>query len=463
MKRWLFGLGLCASAGVHATGDFAWQWPLELSEPDAGVHEITLNEEVYRAAFWRDLRDVRVLDADGRVVDSARYSAPEVITHTETLELPWFPLPAETRADTDLALVVQRDASGRVSAIRETGTTTANAADPAWLVDLGEHAGQVHTLRVEWSDPEAHFDLGYRVETSADLHHWRVLESEVRLVQLQHAQRELRRNAFPLSTGTQQRYLRLVPLQASGVPGLKALHGDVNHTAAHDDWRWLDLSVQSRGEEGFEYHTSGFFPVQRLDVSLPANSSVIWRVSNHDPGSAGEDIWPWRVQVARWETRHVQMAGQAQRSPPLELRPGADSKRHWRLHPVTGPLPPVAPVLRLGWRPGRLVFLAQGRAPYHLVAGNARAEDDLAHGVGVIALRGDAIANRKPWQPGEARLGERQLRAGGDAYQLPTVPRDWKTWILWAVLILGSAVVGWFALSVLRGAKGQTPPSPGDA
>jgi len=118
----------------------------------------------------------------------------------------------------------------------------------------------------------------------------------------------------------------------------------------------------------------------------------------------------------------------------------------------------VAPVLRLGWRPGRLVFLAQGRAPYQLVAGNARAEEDHAHGVGVMALRGDAIANRKPWQPGQARLGERELRAGGDAYQLPTVPRDWKTWILWAVLILGSAIVVWLAMSVLRGA-GRSAPS----
>jgi len=73
--------------------------------------------------------------------------------------------------------------------------------------------------------------------------------------------------------------------------------------------------------------------------------------------------------------------------------------------------------------------------------------------VGVIALRSDAIANGTPWQPGEAQLGQRELRAGGDAYQpaseLPQ-PRDWKTWLLWAVLIAGSVIVGGLALSVLR-------------
>jgi len=456
--RYLLGLLLWPLA-ASAEGDFAWQWPLQLSEPDAGVHEITLTDEVYRAAYWRDLRDIRVLDADGRVVDSARHPAPEGDASTETIELPWFPLPIETRADADLALAVQRDASGRVIAIRETATSAASAADPAWLVDLGEDAGRVRALSVEWSDPDAQFDLRYRVETSADLRQWQVQDADVRLVQLHNDQRVLRENSFRLSMGTQQRYLRLTPLQARGVPALKALRGEVERTAESDDWQWLSLSVHARGEDGFDYHAPGFFPVQRLDVELPANSSVIWRVSNSDPGSADREVWPWRVRVERWETRNIQMAGQPQRSAPLELRSGGEINRHWRLHPATGALPPTAPVLRLGWRPDRLVFLAQGRAPYQLVAGNANAQEDPAHGVGVTALRGDAIANGTPWQPGEARLGARQVRAGEGAYEpapeLP-IPRDWKTWILWAVLIAGALIVVWFALSVLRG-TGPTP------
>ena len=54
--------------GTQASADFARQWPLQLSRPDAGAYRVPLDASVYQAAHWRDLRDVRVLDADGKPV-----------------------------------------------------------------------------------------------------------------------------------------------------------------------------------------------------------------------------------------------------------------------------------------------------------------------------------------------------------------------------------------------------------
>ncbi|SBV36684.1 exported hypothetical protein [uncultured Stenotrophomonas sp.] len=64
-------LPLSAQAGT----DFARQWPLQLSQPDAGAYRVPLDASVHQAAHWRDLRDVRVLDADGKPVPSAVYAA----------------------------------------------------------------------------------------------------------------------------------------------------------------------------------------------------------------------------------------------------------------------------------------------------------------------------------------------------------------------------------------------------
>ena len=64
--------------GTQASADFARQWPLQLSRPDAGAYRVPLDASVYQAAHWRDLRDVRVLDADGKPVASAVYPAATI-------------------------------------------------------------------------------------------------------------------------------------------------------------------------------------------------------------------------------------------------------------------------------------------------------------------------------------------------------------------------------------------------
>jgi hypothetical protein len=54
------------------------------------------------------------------------------------------------------------------------------------------------------------------------------------------------------------------------------------------------------------------------------------------------------------------------------------------------------------------------------------------------------------WQPASADLGTGSVRAGNAAYQPPPVPRDWKTLLLWSVLVLGALTVAAFALNLLR-------------
>lgn len=52
------------------------------------------------------------------------------------------------------------------------------------------------------------------------------------------------------------------------------------------------------------------------------------------------------------------------------------------------------------------------------------------------------------WQPAPAMLGVSEKRDGAHALRPP--PGDWKTWLLWGVLALGTLVVGAFAVSLLR-------------
>ncbi|MGB3873191.1 MAG: DUF3999 domain-containing protein [Stenotrophomonas sp.] len=439
--------------GAQAGTDFARQWPLQLSRPDAGAYRVPLDAAVHQAVYWRDLRDVRVLDADGKQVPSAAYAAATPLPGPlRRQELQWFALPPATvSAGDDLSVVVQRDAGGRVVSVRNAlvATNAAAAADPAWLVDLGNDAGRLRALDVEWADAGVTLDLGYRLEASSDLRGWQVLEPQVRLVQLRNQQRELRSNRIEVKTAL--RYLRLVPLQRNGAPHLRGISGEMDDALETGGWQWQELQAEAAddGKNGYLYHLQGRFPVQRLDVVMPANSAMSWTVSSRDEDratTAGEAS-AWRVLARGWNTWNLSEAGEQQRSTPLEI-PGTVDDRHWRLQVEPGGLPSSAPVLRLGYRPGNVVFLAQGRAPYLLVAGSANAAENPAALDPMLA----ALRNRNgaQWQPAAASLGAGVQRAGDAAYRPAPTSRDWKNLVLWAVLVLGALLVAGFALSLLR-------------
>jgi hypothetical protein len=108
----------------------------------------------------------------------------------------------------------------------------------------------------------------------------------------------------------------------------------------------------------------------------------------------------------------------------------------------------AAPTLRLGYRPEVLVFLAQGKTPYALLAGSARAqraESPLPQLVDALrAQRG------QDWQPASATLGAAQSLAGASALTPAPVERDWKAWLLWGLLAAGALIVAGFAFSLLK-------------
>jgi len=48
--------------------------------------------------------------------------------------------------------------------------------------------------------------------------------------------------------------------------------------------------------------------------------------------------------------------------------------------------------------------------------------------------------------------------AGDSAYRSAPQPRDWSTWVLWAVLVAGAALVTQFALRLVRSHPSDPPP-----
>lgn len=445
MKRLLAGLlAVPVLAMAAAQADYATQWPLRLERADAGAYGVELDAPVYRELQAADLDDLAVLNADDTVLPVARLPAPA--QPVERVSLPVFELPVPGRGASEWRLVTRADADGRLRHVEvrsEDGTPLPASGGGAWLLDLDGIDARVVALELAWA-PAAALDLGYRLEASNDLEHWRPLPAHGRLIDLQRDGHQLLQRRIDVPGGTEARYLRLVPDRhgaAITLTGVEAVLAP--GPAPAPQWLALQPVDAEPARRVFEYRLDGRFPVGQVDVAMPGNHAVEWRLESRDDTGA-----PWRLRVGPWIAYRIDTAGGESRSAARVLDTVARD-RFWRLR--TDASVAATPTLRLGYRPETVVFLAQGPAPYRLVAGSARVQRQSSPLPQLLATLREQHGS--DWQPVRTALGEPQPLAGAAAL---APARDWKTWMLWGVLGLGALLVAWLAMAVLRKPHGSS-------
>lgn len=457
MKRylmWLAALPLLATAGPRQ--DYAQQWSLQLSRDDGGAYRVVLDEAVYRQAQSAQLRDVDVIDRSGAIVPASVFAPEQPIARApQRVMLPWFPLPASPSgsATQGWELVSEVETDGRLRRVeaRSTAADTAKLPQTSLLIDASRLRAPILALELEWA-PGAALDAAYGVEASDDLDHWRSLGSSGRLVDLQRGgQRLVQRRIVFDAVGEQARYLRLTPQDPKSAAQINAVTAELAGNAASAPLQWRELKGRrvelKDGGIAFEYTLDGRFPIQQADVALPGNHALEWRLESRDNEEQG-----WYAQAGPWMAYQVAGKGEGDRSAARQLA-STVRDRHWRLR-ANGAVP-GEPVLRLGYRPEVVVFLAQGEPPYALVAGSARAargNSPLAHLI--EALR---TSRGRDWQPADATLGSAVALAGASALVPAEPERDWYSYMLWAVLVGGALIVAGFAFSLLKSNKPAAP------
>ena len=448
MKKfaWCLLLPLVAFAGTRE--DYASQWPLALQQDDGGAYRVVLDREVYRQLQSPQLHDLVVVNAQGTPVATAVFPADAPLAQSATaVSLPWFPLPVDAGASRqDIAAIseIATDGSLRRVELRGPDSATAATGDGGFVIDASQLRAPLAALRIAWSDAAA-FDRGYRVSLSDDLRQWREVEADARLVQLQNNGQRIVEDRIVLPA-LQARYLRLLPTtpQASGLLVTGVIAEPVGRIAA-PALQWEELQgkrVETPQGLTFEYALDGRFPVEAADVVSPGNSTRGWTLERRDGDQSA-----WQPAASPWMAYRLDSAGTSSRSPPQSLY-ATSRDRHWRLR-ARDAFEGAPPLLRLGYRPEVVVFLAEGSPPFALLAGSARASrQDAPLPQLVEALRAE---RGRDWQPATAALGTRQTLAGDAALQPLAPPTDWKRWLLWGVLIFGALLVAGFAFSLLRG------------
>jgi hypothetical protein len=264
---------------------------------------------------------------------------------------------------------------------------------------------------------------------------------------------------------TRHRYLRLRRTDY-GPPlhGMRATASKLRHVAGIPPVQWVQAEpVESLGELSASstrhlYSLPYAAPFTEAMITLSSDNALA-QVDLLTPITNSSDParWSIRARLVAFNLREGNEVIEAERIWLSNGKPRVASLRVDSETPLASP-----PHVTMGFRPTRLLFLAEGRGPFVLAVGSASARHaDYPIEAALASLR---TRFGKEWQPPTAKLGEPRISAGADALNPPKPPINWKGGLLWSVLVLAAVVVGGIALSLLRGnsqrgtVDGQQPP-----
>jgi hypothetical protein len=452
-------IGAMPTAFAATPADYAYLFPIETpasTSPGSSAWRIDLAPEVYAWVQDPALRDIEVFNAAGQPVPFARLAIEPGTTALErTAAVPVLALPASATqaSSSDLRLVIDRDADGRLRRIDAGEETPAKTATRDWLLDASAFKHPIDRVVLDWTEPASGVVARFAIEAGDDLQSWRNVGTATVLALEQDGAR-LERHDMSLG-GVPAKYLRLHRLDdGAELSGLTAQARATEYGRAAPARAWMAAKLKPRPSVAdaarsdivrFDYALQAPLPVDSARIEL-ANDNALAPITLFAlPPAAATDAWKPLASITAFRLRQ---GDETIRNGDIELR-GTERLRDFRIESRTPMATP--PQLTLSFRPDSFVFLAEGGGPYSLGVGSSRARRaEYPVDAALASLRATL---GKDWQPPIAALGSARV-SGGEAALLPAPPpTPWRRWLLWAVLIGGAVLIAGFALSLLRGSK----------
>ena len=192
----------------------------------------------------------------------------------------------------------------------------------------------------------------------------------------------------------------------------------------------------------FEYEVPAHLPIAAINLYLEQKNSLLRGV-----------VYSRQNPEHNWRLRHRGLFYRLQ-FPETELINPAipvttTTDRYWRIeyHSERSSLGTAVPALQVGWKPHQLVFLARGEGPFTLTYGSARASTEQAP-VNTLLDNLKQALETLPIQ--QARLGQAVSPGKLEVLSPEPPPLPWRTWSLWASLVIGVLVLASLAWRLHR-------------
>lgn len=481
----LWALFLVMSSPVQANDSAAQnvrEIPLEVKGAGPWFRAV-LPMQVRFAAAFADLRDLRVLNANGDTMPFALLPSSERQAHNnKIIEARFFPLYLADQSAGMADVRVDVNASGQVIAVRAPQEVNAAVKLRGWLLDLGDRHDRLFQLMLDAAQIPEGFQR-FSIEASNDLQHWQHW-SEGQWVNLSFEGEQIKQNVIALSGG-QARYLRLVWQQPTEAPILTAA-SVVNRLTQTQEaaLTWSEpLPAPTKSEENsYLWGLPLALPLERLRVeSLAANTVAPVDVSGrvypqpHAYSQSHLHNDHYKRQLSQWRSMILHGHKPSTRAPiepawqllacsvlsrvpvngveslqneiSLPALPVQQLRLHWDTR--GSGLGETAPTVRVAMTEIQVVFLAQGNPPYRLNIGNVDAKPaNLPLNTLIPGYAGESTLQSM----GQATVITSALSVAMPVASPTAIVTDdgRKKLMLWGILLLGVGLLGGMVWQLLR-------------
>ena len=436
-------LGMCTTLSAWALetpADFSSQVPLSVSG-NGPWYRLELPLAVQLNARQADLSDVRVFNAAGEPQAYAlSRQASQRTESREVTDVKWFPLYAADTQATLPGVVMKTTAEGTLVEIKpSTAPKPGKQVLRGWVLDASKIKAPLQQLSLDWSREQEGFQR-FSIEASDDLQHWQSW-GDGQVARLSFADERVEQHDVSLP-GQSARYLRLV-WKGQAAPLLTSARlASATSSSLPLPLVWSQPLSGTRLKAGeYSWKLPAGLSVERLRIELkqPNTLAPVTLAGRRDSNQAWQPL-------SNGLLYRLTQNGQDVVQDELQLPGQTVTELKLQVDERGGGLGAEAPALHFAVRATQLVFLARGEPPFTLALGNASAK---AANLPLSTLIPDYSAERLN------TLGQAKV-AGAVAVTSPVVTAavdsgpNWKTFGLWAVLLLGVAALGAMAYSLLR-------------
>lgn len=425
--------------------DFAYGYTLEV-DGDGAIYSLPIPESIYRGLTRPDRGDLRVFNSQGKSVPHYIKRADQQIKQQQPdVNLPIFPLYNDTSkiltVDKPKIHIVTDDKGAIIDINYGKNEPESSRKIDAYLVDSSQLTKPPNSLLVNWQPGQTDFVINARVESSDDLNHWNTIVASTTLSDLSYEGHTLIQQRIDLPV-RKQKYLRISWQKGKSLT-LSSVMAHFPAEYQSQERQWSDFHATSTDDDKqiFYYDTHEVLPTDRISFTLPHHNTLV----NVTLASAATKKGPWypRYHGMLYDLKYE---GNQLTTPTQTI--SVTTHRYWQLQILSKEAHlDGKPVLRLGWIPEQLYFIAQGEAPFTLAYGSAR--------VGPVSTPLPRLLNINKVQNSQqlikaAQLGSRIELGNRDKLKPLKPPADWKQVVLWLVLIIGVVALSTMALRLYK-------------